>query len=58
MTLLRIFQLFSDTQNSWKIVKNQSHLAKFGCGNGAILVILFKKIGYFFSKIQKKLKKI
>ena len=23
----------------WKIAKNQSHLAKFGCGNGAILVI-------------------
>ena len=22
-----------------KIVKNQSHLAKFGCGSGAILVI-------------------
>ena len=25
MTLLRIFQLFSDTQNSWKILKNQNN---------------------------------
>ena len=56
MTLLRIFQLFSDTQNSWKIVKNQSHLAKFGCGNGAILVILFKKMRFFSSKMRKKWK--
>merc|ERR1712208_134172 len=40
-----------------KIVKNRSHIAKFGCGSGAILVILFKKIGYFFSKIRKKWKK-
>ena len=52
MTLLRIFQLFSDTQNSWKIVKNQSHLAKFGCGNGAILVILFKKIFFFKNALK------
>ena len=56
MTLLRIFQLFSDTQNSWKIVKNQSHLAKFGCVSGAILVILFKKMWFFSSKMRKKWK--
>ena len=56
MTLLRIFQLFSDTQNSWKIVKNQSHLAKFGCVRGGILVILFKKMRFFSSKIRKKWK--
>ena len=36
--------------------KSKSY-CKIGCGNGAILVILFKKIGYFFSKIRKKWKK-
>ena len=41
-----------------KLSKIESHIAKFGCGSGAILVILFKKIGYFFSKIRKKWKKI
>ena len=34
-----IFHKHQHTQGLWKIVKNQSHLAKFGCGNGAILVI-------------------
>lgn len=57
MTLFAIFQDDSCGQSSWKIVKNRSHIAKFGCGSGAILVILFKKIGYFFSKIRKKWKK-
>ena len=38
--------------------KNCNFLLQLACGNGAILVILFKKIGYFFSKIRKKLKKI
>ena len=57
MTLFAIFQDDSCGQSSWKIVKNRSHIAKFGCGSGAILVIHFKKIGYFFSKIRKKWKK-
>ena len=57
ITLFAIFQDDSCGQSSWKIVKNRSHIAKFGCGSGAILVILFKKIGYFFSKIRKKWKK-
>ena len=37
--------------------KNCHFLLQLACGNGAILVILFKKIGYFFSKIRKKWKK-
>ena len=57
ITLFEIFQDDSCGQSSWKIVKNRSHIAKFGCGSGAILVILFKKIGYLFSKIRKKWKK-
>ena len=57
ITLFAIFQDDSCGQSSWKIVKNRSHIAKFGCGSGAILVILFKKIGYFFSKIRKMEKK-
>ena len=44
MTLFAIFQNIPGGTDDRKIVKNQSHLAKFGCGNGAILVILFKKI--------------
>ena len=57
MTLFAIFQDDSCGQSSWKIVKNRSHIAKFGCGSGAILVILFKKIGYFFQKSVKNGKK-
>ena len=57
ITLFAIFQYDSCGQSYGKIVKNRSHIAKFGCGSGAILVILFKKIGYFFSKIRKKWKK-
>ena len=37
-----LFAIFRDVPggtDTRKIVKNQSHLAKFGCGNGAILVI-------------------
>ena len=41
---------------SWKNLKNQSHLAKFGCVSGAILVILFKKMRFFSSKMRKKWK--
>ena len=37
--------------------KNCHFLLQLACGNGNILVILFKKIGYFFSKIRKKWKK-
>jgi len=58
MTRFAIFRDVTGGTDTRKIVKNQSHIEKFGCGNGAILVILFKKIGYFFSKIRKKLKKI
>ncbi len=57
ITLFAIFPYDSCGQSYGKIVKNRSHIAKFGCGSGAILVILFKKIGYFFSKIRKKWKK-
>ena len=57
MTLFAIFQDVTGGTDTRKIVKNRSHIAKFGCGSGAILVILFKKIGYFFSKIRKKWKK-
>ena len=58
ITLFAIFQDVSCGQLSWKIVKNQSHLAKFGCGNGAILVILFKKMWYIFQTSVKKIKKL
>ena len=37
-----LFAIFRDVPggtDTRKIVENQSHLAKFGCGNGAILVI-------------------
>ena len=44
MTLFAIFRDVTGGTDTRKIVKNQSHLAKFGCGNGAILVILFKKM--------------
>ena len=57
MTLFAIFRDVTGGTDTRKIVKNRSHIAKFGCGSGAILVILFKKIGYFFSKIRKKWKK-
>ena len=53
ITLFAIFQYDSCGQSYGKIVKNRSHIAKFGCGSGAILVILFKKIGYFFQKSVK-----
>ena len=56
ITLFAIFHQGPGVQGWWKIVKNQSHLAKFGCGNGAILVILFKKMRFFSSKIRKKWK--
>ena len=48
MTLFAIFQDATGGTDPWKIVKNRSHIAKFGCGNGAILVILFKKTGFCF----------
>ena len=51
-----IFHKQPHTQSLWKIAKNRSHLAKFGCGSGAILVILFKKMWFFSSKIRKKWK--
>ena len=38
--------------------KNCHFLLQLACGNGAILVILFKKIGQFFSKNHKKYKTI
>ena len=46
-TLFAIFQQGQGVQGCWKIVKKRNHIAKFGCGNGAILVILFKKTGFF-----------
>merc|ERR1712001_798665 len=58
MTLFAIFQDDSCGQSSWKIAKTVIFLLQLASGNGAILVILFKKIGYFFSKIRKKWKKI
>ena len=53
-----IFQQYTYTQHCWKILKNQNHFAKLAVEGGSSFVILFKKIGYFFSKIQKKFKKI
>ena len=44
-TLFAIFQQPQGVQCCWKIAKKRNHIAKFGCGNGAILVILFKKMG-------------
>ena len=58
MTLFAIFRDVTGGTDTRKIVKNRSHIAKFRCGSGAILVILFKKIRYFFSKIRKKWKKL
>ena len=58
MTLFAIFRDVTGGTDTRKIVKNRSHIAKFGCGNGAILVILFKKIGYFFQKSVKNGKKV
>ena len=43
MTLFAIFRDIPGGTDDRKIVKNQSHLAKFGCGNGAILVKLKKE---------------
>ena len=56
MTRFAIFRDVPGGTDTRKIVKNQSHLAKFGCGNGAILVILFKKMRFFSSKMRKKWK--
>ena len=53
-TLFAIFHQAQGVQGWWKIAKKRNHIAKFGCGSGAILVILFKKMGYFFSNIRKK----
>merc|ERR1712001_216321 len=58
MTLFAIFRDVTGGTDTRKIVKNRSHIAKFGCGSGAILVILFKKIGYFFQKSVKNGKKL
>ena len=52
--LFAIFRAVMVGTDDRKIVKNQSHLAKFGCVSGAILVILCKKIQYFF--LQKIIK--
>ena len=46
-TLFAIFQQPQGVQGCWKIAQKRNHIAKFGCGNGAILVILFKKTGFF-----------
>ena len=56
MIRFAIFRDIPGGTDDRKIVKNQSHLAKFGCGNGAILVILFKKMQFFSSKMRKKWK--
>jgi len=58
MTLFAIFRDATGGTDTRKIVQNRSHIAKFGCGSGAILVILFKKIGYFFQKSVKNGKKV
>ena len=54
--LFAIFRAVTVGTNDRKIVKKQLHLAKFGCVSGAILVILFKKMRFFSSKIRKKWK--
>ena len=53
-TLFAIFHQAQGVQGWWKIAKKRNHIAKIGCGSGAILVILFKKTGFFCWKIRKK----
>ena len=45
------------TVDAWKNPKIESCYTIFGCGNGAILVILFKKIDFFVKKKNKKMQK-
>merc|ERR1711963_1148512 len=41
------FHASTYTVDAWKIPKIESRYTIFGCGNGAILVILFKKMEFF-----------
>ena len=52
-----VFHTSTYTMDVWKTPKIESCYTIFGCGNGAILVILFKKMEFFFKKNQKKCKK-
>ena len=52
-----VFHTSTYTMDVWKTPKIESCYTIFGCGNGAILVILFKKMEFFFKKNQKKWKK-
>ena len=45
------------TVDAWKNPKIESCYTIFGCGNGAILVILFKKMEFFLKKTKKMQKK-
>ena len=51
------FPMYNNKFRPWENSENDVFLLRVACVSGAILVILFKKIGYFFSKIRKKWKK-
>ena len=53
-----VFHTSTYTMDVWKTPKIESCYTIFGCGNGAILVILFKKMEFFFKKTKKNAKKI
>ena len=57
ITLFAIFQDDSCGQSSWKIVKNRSHIAKFGCGSVRKFAYFFQKMEFKFSKNWEKYKK-
>ena len=52
-----VFHTSTYTMDVWKTPKIESCYTIFGCGNGAILVILFKKMDFFSSKKPKKMQK-
>ena len=57
------FPMYNNKFRPWENSENDVFLLRVACVSGAILVILFKKIGYFFSqksikKLKKKIKKI
>ena len=59
MTLILCnFPMDNNKFRPWENSENDVFWLRVACVNGAILVILFKKIGYFFLKIHKKLKTI
>ena len=59
MTLILCnFPMDNNKFHPWENSENDVFWLRVACVNGAILVILFKKTGFFFEKSAKKLKKI